>query len=102
MTPEQIASIGVFVQFDRATYEQQGAGLGLAVVKRLVDLHDGNFSVASEVGHGTTVKINLPFYSPLKLSEDTEQTFGANERTGSALATICRTEPDNNTPCQRY
>jgi len=42
MTPEQIANIGAFMQFDRATYEQQGAGLGLAVVKRLVELHEGN------------------------------------------------------------
>ena len=37
-----------------------GTGLGLAVVKKLVDLHRGQISVASEVGVGTTFTITLP------------------------------------------
>jgi two-component system, sensor histidine kinase and response regulator len=102
MTPEQIANIGAFVQFDRATHEQQGAGLGLAVVKRLAELHDGSVSVASEVGHGTTVKINLPLYSPLNSSEDEEKAFNDNERTVSALAINCKTAPNSDTACQKY
>lgn len=101
MTQEQIVNIGAFTQFDRATHEQQGAGLGLAVVKRLVELHDGIVSIASEIGHGTTIKINLPFYSPLNSSEDAKKAFDANECTGLALATNCKTAPDGDTPCQR-
>ncbi|BDI19767.1 hypothetical protein ANSO36C_55690 [Nostoc cf. commune SO-36] len=37
-----------------------GNGLGLALVKKLVDLHGGEISVASEVGIGTTFTIALP------------------------------------------
>lgn len=37
-----------------------GNGLGLALVKKLVDLHGGQINVASEVGVGTTFTIILP------------------------------------------
>ncbi len=39
---------------------QEGAGLGLAIVKSLVELHDGELSIESEVGKGTTVSVSLP------------------------------------------
>ena len=38
----------------------QGTGLGLAVVKKFVDLHGGQISVASVVGVGTTFTVTLP------------------------------------------
>ena len=37
-----------------------GAGLGLALVKSIVDLHGGTVTVDSEVGHGTIVTIIFP------------------------------------------
>jgi len=37
-----------------------GVGLGLSIVKALVDLHDGKLEVSSKVGIGTTVNITLP------------------------------------------
>lgn len=37
-----------------------GAGLGLSVVKGLVDIHGGSTSIESEPGTGTTVRIYLP------------------------------------------
>jgi len=39
---------------------QEGSGLGLAIVKSLVDLHGGNLNIASEVGVGTSVTVNIP------------------------------------------
>ena len=40
-----------------------GTGLGLVVVKKCVDLHQGNIFVSSEVGRGTTCVITIPLES---------------------------------------
>ncbi|WP_103666994.1 PAS domain S-box protein [Pseudanabaena sp. BC1403] len=40
-----------------------GTGLGLVVVKKCVDLHQGHISISSEVGRGTTCVINIPLKS---------------------------------------
>ena len=40
-----------------------GSGLGLALVKSLVALHEGEFSVKSKLGHGTEVSVTLPSHS---------------------------------------
>ncbi len=37
-----------------------GTGLGLVVVKKCVDLHQGNIEIKSEVGMGTTCVVKLP------------------------------------------
>jgi len=41
-------------------HDQKGQGLGLVYVKKIVDLHDGSISVASELEKGTTFCIALP------------------------------------------
>jgi signal transduction histidine kinase len=41
----------------------KGSGLGLYVVKKIVEEHQGNVSIESEVGKGTKVKIKLPIRS---------------------------------------
>jgi len=45
---------------DHMTRKQAGFGLGLSIVKRLVDLHDGKIDVSSEKGKGTMFRITLP------------------------------------------
>lgn len=42
--------------------QTQGLGLGLFIVKSLVDLHNGEISVSSELKKGTSFRISLPLY----------------------------------------
>ena len=60
LTPEQIRNAGALMQFDRLRYEQQGAGLGLAIVRLLAELSGGTMVIASQPGSGTTVAVSLP------------------------------------------
>lgn len=54
----------IFDQFYRAdqsrTRATGGAGLGLTIVKRLVEAHGGHISVSSEPYHGATFTVSLP------------------------------------------
>jgi signal transduction histidine kinase len=43
---------------------RKGTGLGLALVKEIIEAHRGTVSVKSKPGDGTTFRIELPGYSP--------------------------------------
>ncbi len=50
-----------FYQVDSSsTREYEGTGIGLALVKELVELHHGNLRVASAVGKGSVFTVHLP------------------------------------------
>lgn len=57
---KNIQKIGAYMQFDRNLNEQQGIGLGLAISKKLVELHDGFFSIESSSQEGTVVVFSFP------------------------------------------
>jgi len=48
-----------FYQADSAR-SSDGVGLGLALVKSIMDLHGGSAQIESEPGHGTTVTLSFP------------------------------------------
>ncbi len=54
----------LFREFSRIktskTKEISGSGLGLSIIKRIVDLYKGSVDVESEFGKGTTFRVNLP------------------------------------------
>ena len=60
MTAEQINNVGIFSQFDREKYEQQGLGLGLIIVKQLLEIYEGDLSISSEPGAKTSFRVILP------------------------------------------
>ncbi len=60
MTPEQITTLGGYMQFNRDIYEQQGIGLGVAIAHRLLQLRDGSLSITSIPDQLTTVTITIP------------------------------------------
>lgn len=60
MTPEQIATIGAYMRFERKLASQQGSGLGLLIAKRLAELHAGELSIESIPAQKTIVRVALP------------------------------------------
>lgn len=60
MTAEQIAKIAPHVQFEREKYEQQGAGLGLTIARRLTELNGGHFVISSTPGQQMKVTVSFP------------------------------------------
>lgn len=61
MTPAERLAIAAFRQFDRAKREQQGLGLGLAIVRNVARLHRGSFSLEpGPNGIGLRAIVELP------------------------------------------
>ena len=54
----------IFTEFYRAknakAMEVEGTGLGLVIAKDVIEQHDGQISVESVVGRGTTFRVSLP------------------------------------------
>ena len=80
------------------TRTYQGAGLGLAIVQRLVNLMDGKIDVESRPGHGTTMRVVLPL-EPVSAPPErgTSETAGGPERLRILLV---EDDPSNQLPIQ--
>lgn len=63
MSPEELGH--AFEPF--YTTRPDGTGLGLAIVKSIVDTHEGDIELASQVGNGTRARVTIPLF----LSGDT-------------------------------
>jgi len=76
ITPEDQEKI--FEEFYQvgASRTQEGTGLGLALTRRLVELHNGQLTVESELGAGSTFTVTLPL----------QQEGATHEMTGAMAA----------------
>jgi|GEM_PF-2367985 len=61
MTPDQIERIfDKFYRVDSSNTAVGGLGLGMNIVKEIVDAHHGSITIESNLGQGTCVKVRLP------------------------------------------
>lgn len=65
MSSQQISQIFRPFYTTRAT----GTGLGLSLVRRIIDEHNGQINVTSEPGKGSTFEVLIPFVHQLEPAE---------------------------------
>ncbi len=69
----------------------KGSGLGLAAVYGIITQHDGQITVDSEPGHGTTFRIYLPLTEP---TESKRKTGSTHKKPDKGIETILLAEDD--------
>jgi PAS domain S-box-containing protein len=96
---DQLKLFQPFFQVESALNRQyEGTGLGLALVKQIVELHEGDVSLRSELGQGSCFTVRLPYVCDIEecstpdysLIPDRVQTSAAIASSSSPL-----TEPQN-------
>jgi len=61
MTPEQVEQVfEKFYRVDSSDTAVAGLGLGMSIVKQIIDSHNGSITIESAPGKGTCVKVQLP------------------------------------------
>jgi signal transduction histidine kinase len=79
----------IFERFHQAgevmTREAEGAGLGLYITKRLVEAMEGEISVESNPGEGTTFRVTLPLRTT-ETVEDVEEPSQNGQEASAALS----------------
>lgn len=65
--------------FFRATQANDGAGLGLYIVKEAIDKLKGEITIDSEVGKGTTFKITIPNHYATQLATQFEKQLAVED-----------------------
>lgn len=92
ISPENFGKI--FGPFFTTKKESHGTGLGLAISRDIVRSLGGELSAASELGRGSTFKINLPAASPLGGDEQAIRilVIDDEEKIGGAFARMLEPE----------
>ncbi|MFP4481010.1 MAG: ATP-binding protein, partial [Desulfohalobiaceae bacterium] len=84
------------------TRQYQGAGLGLAIVRRLVELMQGRISIESAEGEGTAVHVVLPFTLPEAAKARQQFEDGQESRLQKGMRILlAEDEPSNQVFIQR-
>lgn len=75
MEPDDIARLGERFFRAKSSMGIAGTGIGLNLVKILVELHDGSIDVQSEIGSGSTFTVRLPIAGPSQQAEDSAESI---------------------------
>lgn len=79
-----------FVQLDSdLSRKYEGTGLGLGLVKRLVELHEGTIEVVSTPGEGTSIQVKLPYRT-----EEAARAFSAAGKSTSISESNLQASPE--------
>ena len=60
MFENEVVQIEAFKQFRREIYQQTGIGLGLTIVKRILDIWKGRLEIKSKTSGGTIITVFIP------------------------------------------
>jgi PAS domain S-box-containing protein len=60
----------IFTMFSRFSQRSSGSGLGLYIVKEVIDRLNGEISFASDFGKGTTISIQIPACEKEKVNDE--------------------------------
>ncbi|MFE4105165.1 CBS domain-containing protein [Almyronema epifaneia] len=99
IAPENMSKLfAAFVQIDSSLSRQhQGTGLGLALVRRLSELHGGTVEVESEVAKGSRFTVRLPYRDSQVLTAS-QSTAIASQRVLAAHAAASTPDSDQRQP----
>jgi chemotaxis family two-component system sensor kinase Cph1 len=67
MDPQYAERIFTIFQRLHTLEEYKGTGIGLSIVKRIIDRHGGHVWVESELGKGSTFYFTIPFAPPMNI-----------------------------------
>ncbi|NMF60469.1 PAS domain S-box protein [Pseudanabaena yagii] len=94
---DQVKLFKPFVQIDSSLNRKyEGTGLGLALVKQIVEMHGGDINLRSQVGEGSCFTVRLPYVCIAPDSHATQSPKDENSQTDTLSLQQSNTQSNSN------